>query len=379
MRALTGARLFTGDVFCDDAAVLIDGSRIAAVVMASDVPADADRLDLGGGVLAPGFIDVQVNGGGGVLFNADPTVDGIRRIAEAHRQFGTTGLLPTVISDAPSVTAAAIAATEGAIEAGVPGVLGVHVEGPFLNPDRRGVHAAWHIRLPEPDDLDLLAAPRRGKTLVTLAPEMVRPGTIARLAEAGVIVSLGHTEASYATMLEAFRAGASGITHLYNAMSQLGSREPGAVGAALQGPSVWSGIIADMHHVHPASLTLAARAKGGRVMLVTDAMPPVGTDDTCFRLYDDEIFVDGGACLTEEGRLAGSVLDMATALRNVMDYCAVPFDEALRMASRVPAAFLGLDTELGSIAPGFRADLVLLDDALRVRKTWIGGDDGATP
>ena len=371
--ALVGARVFDGERMRDGTAVVLESGRIAELRPVAGLPSGIERRSVAG-LLAPGFIDVQVNGGGGVLFNADPTVDAIRSIGAAHRRFGTTGFLPTFITDRREKMKAAIAAVRAALEAGVPGVLGIHLEGPFLNPARKGVHDDAFMRPIDDADIALLASLGRGRTLVTLAPEMVPPGAIARLAAAGVIVAAGHTAASYETIKAARRQGLTGFTHLFNAMPPLAGREPGPAGAALEDRECWCGIIADLHHVAPATLRLALAARGTeRTMLVTDAMPSVGTDLAHFDLLGQTIRRENGRLTTADGRLAGSDLDMASAVRNAVEHLGVSLDDALRMAARAPAAFLGLDRELGRIAPGFRADLVLLDDHLHVTETWIGG------
>lgn len=371
--ALVGARVFDGDRMHDDAAVVIEDGRVAALRAAAELPPDIE-LRAVSGLLAPGFVDVQVNGGGGVLFNAEPTVEAIRTIGAAHRRFGTTGFLPTFITDRREKMRAAVEAVRAALETGVPGVLGIHLEGPFLNPARKGVHDAAHIRAFEDADFALLTALGRGRTVVTLAPEMVPPGTVARLVTAGVIVAAGHTAASYETIQAARREGLTGFTHLFNAMPPLAARAPGPAGAALDDRESWCGIIADLHHVAPAVLRLALAARGtARTMLVTDAMPTVGTDRAQFDLLGQTIRREGGRLTAADGTLAGSDLDMATAVRNAVTHLGVSVEEALRMAARAPAAFLGLEGALGRIAPGCRADLVLLDAGLHVRETWIGG------
>jgi N-acetylglucosamine-6-phosphate deacetylase len=379
VQALVPDRLFTGDRMADGLAVLVEAGRVAAVVPrdALDPAIPARRLR---GLLAPGFVDTQVNGGGGVLFNDAPTPEALRRIGEAHRRFGTTAFLPTLISDRPDVMRRALEAAEAAVGAGLPGVLGIHLEGPFLSVERRGVHVAEAIRAPDRADLDLLTAPRRGLTMVTVAPETVGDDTIAQLARSGIIVSLGHTAADHGRTVSALRNGATGFTHLFNAMPPLAGRSPGPVGAALDDAHSWCGLIADLHHVHPASLGLAIRAKGpSRLMLVTDAMSTVGTDLPGFTLQGREILRKDGRLTAEDGTLAGSDLDMATAVRNCVRHLGVPLADALRMASLSPAAFLGLDREIGRIVPGYRADLVLLDDGIAVRGTWIAGEpDEAT-
>lgn len=371
--ALANARVLTDEGFRDDVAVLVENGRIAGLVPPEH--ADADQgLDLDGGFLLPGFIDVQVNGGGGVLFNDDPSVASIREIGRAHRRFGTTGFLPTLISDDLDVVSRAVKATQEAIESGVPGVLGIHIEGPFLNEARKGVHDETKLRWLDEDALGLLTSLKGGKTLVTLAPERTTPKIIRKLSQAGVIVSAGHTNGTYAEIRAALDHGLTGFTHLFNAMSQLTGREPGAVGAALDDANSWCGIIVDGHHVHPVVLRIAMRSKrADRFMLVTDAMPTVGAPHKAFRLQGRPISVADNMLVDENGRLAGSDIDMATAVRNAVSMLGVDLAQAARMASLYPATFLGLDHELGRIEPGCRADLVLVDEGLEVLETWIGG------
>lgn len=373
--ALVNARVLTEEGWHDDMAVVLDGEHIAALLPASDPSLqDMPRQDLGGALLLPGFIDVQVNGGGGVLFNEAPTVETIRRIGAAHRRYGTTGFLPTLISDDLDVMRAALTAVEQALEQGVPGVLGIHLEGPYLAPARKGVHDPKYFHVPGSEELALLCAPHRGIRLVTLAPDQVPLGSIRALVDAGVIVCAGHTAADYATTRAALDAGVRGFTHLFNAMTPLGSREPGVVGAALEDPGSWCGIIVDGHHVHPASLRVAIAAKArGKMLLVTDAMPPVGADSPEYVLNGETIIVKDGICQTAQGVLAGSALDMAGAVRNTVQMLGLPLDEAVRMASTWPADFLGLGATHGRIRPGCRADLLLLDDDYRVMQSWIGG------
>ncbi len=356
-------------------AVLVEGERIAAIVTLDDPRvASATPHDLGGRLLLPGFIDVQVNGGGGLLFNDAPTVDTLRGIAAAHRTFGTTGLLPTLITDTAEKMHAALDAVDAAIEQRVPGILGIHLEGPFLAPARKGIHDARLFRHPDADDLAMLAAKHRGRIMLTLAPEQVSTDVIRTLSEAGVIVVAGHTAADYATTRAALDAGICGFTHLYNAMTPLASREPGVVGAALDDPHSWCGLIVDGHHVHPASLRVAIAAKArGKCVLVTDAMPPVGSDDPSYTLNGQTIVARDGICQSEAGVLAGSALDMATGVRNLVEMVGLPLAEASRMASTYPAAWLGLGRTHGRLAAGYRADFAVLDDALVTRETWISG------
>lgn len=370
--ALVNGRVLIGREFVAAPAVIIEDGRIRSVE-SGDIPAGAAVLDLRGHILVPGFIDVQVNGGGDRLFNDDPSIETVAAIGRAHRQFGTTGFLPTLISDDTGKIAAAMDAARTAIAAGVPGILGVHIEGPFLNPAKKGIHDPTKLRPISNSDIDLLSRPTGGKTIVTLAPETVPMDAIRRLAAAGVIVSAGHTQATADQIFEALRNGLRGFTHLFNAMTQLGSREPGVVGAALYDQNSWCGIIADGHHVDPRVLKIALKAAPlRRFTLVTDAMPSVGGRKS-FVLNGEKISAAGGKCVNAQGTLAGSDLDMASAVRNAVSMLGVNLADALMMASANPAAFLGLDHELGQIAPGYRANLVLLDDRLHVVESWIDG------
>jgi N-acetylglucosamine-6-phosphate deacetylase len=372
--AIAASCVFDGIVSHRSAAVVIAGDRIEGVVQNAELPGDLPVYELPPDVwLAPGFIDLQVNGGGDVLFNDSPTPQTIRQIVAAHRRFGTTALLPTLISDSPAKMNAAIAAVEE-LSGLEPGVLGIHLEGPFLSPERAGVHAARYFRHPTANDLDIITAGRRGVTLVTLAPEQVPPDFIGKLARAGVRVALGHSMATYAQTREAIGAGLTGFTHLFNAMRGLDSREPGPIAAALDCADVWYGLIVDGVHVAPATLRLALRGRG-RPILVTDAMPPVGGTCASFTLNGEQISVRDGRCTRQDGRLAGSCLDMASAVRNCVRLLGVSLTDALCFASTHPAEFLGLDAKLGKIVAGMRADLVAIDcETLEVHHTWVAGE-----
>lgn len=353
------------------ATIHVEDGRIAALDPGISGPAD---IDLGGGWLVPGFIDTQVNGGGGVLFNDDISVEAIAAIGAAHARFGTTAFLPTLISDSPEKIAAALDAADAAIAAGVPGVVGVHIEGPFINADRRGIHEADSIRPLDADLAALLSRRRAGKVVLTVAPELVGAETIQALASAGVLVCAGHSNATYDEMQSAIEAGMRGVTHLFNAMSPLTHRAPGVVGAALDAPDLWCGLIVDNAHLHPATVRIAVRAKGpDRIMLVTDAMPAVGTGAESFTLQGKRIEVRDGVCTHADGTLAGSNLDMATAFRNTVAITGLPPEEVVRMSSESAAAFLGLSTR-GALVTGRRADWVVLDTRLHPRETWIGGE-----
>lgn len=373
--ALVNGRVLSDGGFEDGLAVVLGGARIAAVTPAADAALrDCEVVDLAGRLVLPGFIDAQVNGGGGVLFNGRPTVESIAEIGRVHRRFGTTSFLPTLVSDDLGVVADAIAATRDAIAAGVAGVLGLHIEGPFLNESRKGVHDASKIRDLDNEAFRLLTTPSGGRTLITLAPEKTTPQMIRALSDAGVIVSAGHSNASYAEVRAALENGLTGFTHLFNAMSPLTVREPGVVGAALEDDGSWCSIIVDGRHVDPVVLRLALRAKrADRFILVTDAMPTVGAEDDSFNLLGKTIVVRDGICVDEEGTLAGSNMDMATAIRNAVRLLELDLATAVRMASLYPAEFLGLADELGRIAPGYRANFVIADEALNVIETWIDG------
>jgi N-acetylglucosamine-6-phosphate deacetylase len=375
LTALVNGRILAGERIVSGQTVLLSQGRIEGVLCAADPRCrDAVTIDLEGHILLPGFIDVQVNGGGGVLFNDDPSLESIRAIGAAHRRFGTTGFLPTLISDDLDSIGQAIAAVQASLDAGLPGPLGIHIEGPFLNWARRGVHDPKHLRRLDNGVISLLRSLRGGRTVLTLAPEMTTTDMIAQLAASGVLISAGHSDANFAQTSAAIAHGVRGFTHLFNAMAPLAPREPGIVGAALFDENTWCGIIVDGHHVDPVMLKLALRCKRhDKFMLVTDAMPPVGSPEPSFVLQGRTIHVKDGVCRDENGTLAGTGLDMATAVRNAVSLLGLEIAEAARMASEYPAAFLGLDQELGRIAPGYRANLALLDDDLRVRRTWIEG------
>ncbi len=374
--ALRNGRVLAGENFRDDVAVLIEDGRITAVV-ASDDPAVAAaeaQVDLGGGWLLPGFIDAQVNGGGGALFNNQTDVDALRTMVAGHRRYGTTGMLPTLISDDAEVMARALQATREAIAAKVPGVLGIHLEGPYIAPARKGTHDAGKFRVPDADEVRMATSLDNGVTLITLAPERVPQETIRQMVANGAIVAAGHTAGTYDEIRVGLDAGITGFTHLYNAMSPLQGRDPGTVGAALEDADSWCGVIVDGVHVHPASLRVALAAKPrGKVFLVTDAMPMVGSDNPAFELYGEVITAVDGVVRNAAGALAGSALDMITAVRNTVGLLGLPLAEAARMASTYPAQFLGLADRYGQIAAGYQADFVLLDSDLQVQATWIAG------
>jgi len=375
LHAIAADHVFDGTAVHERAAVIVDGARIADLAPTTDLPRTISTRRLPEGAwLAPGFVDLQVNGGGDVLFNDQPTVEGICAIAAAHRRRGTTALLPTLISDSAEKMRLAMEAVNAAIGS-EPSILGLHLEGPYLSPEKPGVHDRSQIRPPSPGELAMLTAQRKGVLLVTLAPEVVPPKFIAQLVAAGIRVSLGHSMASYRQTRAAMAEGLSGFTHLFNAMRPLSSREGGPIAAALESPEAWYGLIADGVHVDPAMLRLALRGLG-HPMLVSDAMPPVGGSRSSFNLPGGSITAHEGCCVRDDGTLAGTVLDMASAVRNCVRLLGVSLPDALRFASAHPAAFLGLGQTLGHLVARSRADLVAFDPAdMTVLATWVAGHE----
>ncbi|MBO6540265.1 MAG: N-acetylglucosamine-6-phosphate deacetylase [Rhizobiaceae bacterium] len=375
LTAISGARLFDGIAFRDGHHLLVEDGRVAAIEPGEPAPG-AELVRLEGGIVAPGFVDVQVNGGGGILLNDDPTPQGLHRIAEAHRSFGTTALLPTLITDTKERTLAAI---EAVAATDIPGVVGLHLEGPHLDPARKGAHPAYLMRSLSDDDVALYAEARRrlGVLMITLSPAQASPEAVRKLVSAGVIVSLGHADCTADEADALFDAGAHGVTHLFNAMSGLSHREPGLVGAALARADVWGGIIADGHHVDPRVLTIALNAKQepGRLFIVSDAMALVGSEADVFPLHGRTVCRDrSGFCpklMLEDGTLAGSDIDMGSSVRFMVERMVVPVEDALRRATADPADFLGIGHMCGRFAQGSRSDFVHLSDSLLVQGVWL--------
>lgn len=373
--AVLADRIFDGHAWHAEAAVLIRGGRIVGLASYGEVPPDWPQTRLPAGTfLAPGFIDLQVNGGGGVLLNDQPTADGMRAIARAHRRYGTTACLPTLITDTREQVGAAVAAARAI--AGRDGVLGLHLEGPFISPKRLGVHRPDYVAQPNAGDLEALSdLAGAGRSLITLAPECVPAGFVRTLARSGLRISIGHSEASAADVMQAVADGATGVTHLFNAMPPLSARAPGIIGVALAEPRLTAGLIVDGIHVDPVSVRAAFAAKGAdRIALVTDAMPTVGTSLDHFDLMGRTVRRAGGRLTTEAGTLAGAHLDMASAVRNAVRLAQISLEDALRAASLTPARFLGLDHERGVLVPGARADFVALSQDLGVVATWLDGN-----
>ena len=370
--ALVSQRIFDGDQLWHEHAVLIDNGRVTDIVPRQDVPEGYPTRDVGDALVAPGFVDLQVNGGGGVLFNNDPSVAGIATICRAHAAYGTTSVMVTLITDTPDIRDTALAAGRDALAGGTPGYLGLHLEGPHLSLARKGTHDPDLIRPMDEADLAALCAAsgKFGLALTTIAPESVTPEQVSRLKEAGYVVSLGHTDVAASMVAPYTQAGVTMVTHLFNAMSQMGNREPGVVGAALDDGRIFCGLIADGFHVDP----VAMRAKNGpgRIFLVTDAMSTIGTQDDGFELNGRKVFRLGGRLTLADGTLAGADIDMLSCVRFTHERLGVSLTEALRMASRYPAEAIGAETK-GLLKPGFDADMVVLDAALSLHSTFIGG------
>lgn len=377
LAAVAAKRIFDGSAWHEDAALLFDAGRVHGIVGAQDVPAGVELSRARGVMLVPGFVDLQVNGGGGLLFNDDPSVGTIRTICAAHMRFGTTSLLPTLITDTRTATAAALEAGIAAARDGIPGFAGIHLEGPHLSVKRKGAHSAALVRPMDDDDLNALAnaRPALPALMITCAPESVTRGQVAALTEAGVKVSLGHSDCAYDTAVDYANAGASLVTHLFNAMSPLGHREPGLVGAALDSGVLHAGLISDGIHVHPAAMRAAIHAKLGpsRIFLVTDAMATIGTDLESFELNGRRVYRRDGRLTLEDGTLAGADIDMAASVRFLHHNVGVPLDVALAMASFNAADALGIDERKGALHAGADADFLELDDGLNVVCSWCAG------
>lgn len=364
-------QLFDGANFHNEAAICLEGESIAAIVPLRDAPVATPRLQ---GLLAPGLVDCQVNGGGGALLNETP--EALDVVCRTHARLGTTALMATLISDSSPRLYAAAHSIRRFYGTALPGLLGLHLEGPWLSTGKRGVHGAEHLRMFDEPDFALLELMAPMPVMVTVAPECVPPDDIARLAALGVRVSIGHTAADANVVSAALMAGATGFTHLFNAMPPLTARDPGPIGVALTEDTAWCGIILDGHHVSSTSALLALRSKPkGKLMLVSDAMPTVGSDLTAFDLDGQLIQRHGDRLETADGGFAGAHISLIDGVRYAVAQLGVPLGEALRMASLYPARFLGLGSQIGMLAAGYRADMLLLDPELNVQRVWIGGDE----
>ncbi|MTV49786.1 N-acetylglucosamine-6-phosphate deacetylase [Heliobacillus mobilis] len=375
--ALTNCTVYTGEEVLPDAAIIIRGSKIETIVSASKIPHNIPSYDLTGLIVAPGFIDIQVNGGGGYLFNNNLSLQVVKKIAEAHRRYGTTNMFVTLLTTSFEKMSKAVDVMEECVRGGMSSVLGVHLEGPYLHPRKAGVHDKQYIRRPDEEELCRLIEKDSLKTIrmMTVAPEMFEDRHLALLVKHGVILSAGHSMATYEQSVRAFSRGIQCVTHLFNAMSQFGSREPGLVGAWLaHGRGVYAGIIADGYHVHPTAIRIAKQLSDRKLFLVTDGTPPVGAIHRPFRLGNYTVISEKGKCVTQDGTLAGTALDMASAVRYCITEVKIPMDEALRMASTYVSELIGTDERLGKIKSSYDANIVIFDDAIDVKAVVFEGE-----
>jgi N-acetylglucosamine-6-phosphate deacetylase len=369
-RILSAPAIFDGETLLHHHVLVIEGDRIADLLPRAQAPAPTDLLD---GILVPAFLDLQVNGGAGHQIGPDTDLTALRLVCDTHRRLGCAGILPTLITDTPETTARVIDIAIKAKQTQIEGFLGLHLEGPHLDPRRKGAHAAHLIHPMQDSDMHRLcdAARQLPALMVTLAPEAATPAQIATLTRAGVIVSLGHSDCSFETATRAFKAGARAATHLFNAMSPLTSRAPGLTGAVLAGTAAAS-VIADGVHVHPASLRVALAARPKGLFLVSDAMAFAGTELTEITLNNRRILRRDGRLTLEDGTLAGADLTLAGAIHTLITQADTPPAHALHMASSLPAQIIGRSADLGCLAPGRRAEIVRLTPEWKLGGIWSG-------
>ena len=372
-QALIGAQLFSGKEFFDNRALLIDGENIIDIINEHDVPKNFEIQKLNGGILSPGFIDLQVNGGGGKLFNNSPDKESLNTIIEAHQHFGTTSIMPTVISDSLNVLKRCTTTISEEIENNK-SLLGVHIEGPFFNVKYRGVHQKQYINTINSDYLNLFENLKDFPVMLTLAPECISTKQLKHLKSLGFKILAGHTDASYDQLEEAIKYGLDGFTHLFNAMGQISAREPGVVGSALTFDNTAASVIVDLHHVHPSLIQMAYKQKPqGKLFFVSDSMATIHHGEPSFELYDEIVSESKGRIINSEGKLAGSSITQIDAIKNAYQSCNIPLNEALAMASRYPAEYLGVANYLGSLKSGYRADLTHFDLDFQVQNVWVAG------
>ena len=372
-QALIGAQLFSGKEFFDNRALLIDGENIIDIINEHDIPKNFEIQKLNGGILSPGFIDLQVNGGGGKLFNNSPDKESLNTIIEAHQHFGTTSIMPTVISDSLNVLKKCTTTISEEIENNK-SLLGVHIEGPFFNVKYRGVHQKQYINTINSDYLNLFESLKDFPVMLTLAPECISNKQLKHLKSLGFKILAGHTDASYDQLEEAIKYGLDGFTHLFNAMGQISAREPGVVGSALTFDNAAVSIIVDLHHVHPSLIQMAYKQKPqGKLFFVSDSMATIHHGEPSFELYDEIVSESRGRIINSEGKLAGSSITQIDAIKNAYQSCNIPLNEALAMASRYPAEYLGVANYLGSLKSGYRADLTHFDLDFQVQNVWVAG------
>ena len=372
-QALLGSQIFCGERFYDNHALLVEGKSIVDIVDKNNTPDNFNKIELDQGILAPGFIDLQVNGGGGVLFNNSPNKESLNTIIKAHQFFGTTSIMPTVISDSLEVLEQCIKTVTEEIKNNS-SLLGIHIEGPFFNTKYRGVHQKQYISAINSDYLNLFESLKGFPVMLTLAPECISSQQLKHLTSLGIKTLAGHSDASYDELDDAIKNGLDGFTHLFNAMGQISAREPGVVGSALHFENTFASIIVDLHHVHPSLIQLAYQLKPkGKLFFISDSMATINHGKPSFELYDEVVNESDGRLVNSEGKLAGSSITQIDAVKNVYQKCNIPLNQALAMASRYPAEYLGIENHLGSLKPGYRADLVHFDSNFKVHNVWVSG------
>ena len=372
-QALLGSQIFCGELFYDDHALLVDGKSIVDIVDKNNIPENFNKMELDQGILAPGFIDLQVNGGGGVLFNNSPNKESLNTIIKAHQFFGTTSVMPTVISDSLEVLEQCITTVTEEIKNNS-SLLGIHIEGPFFNTKYRGVHQKQYISTINSDYLNLFESLKGFPVMLTLAPECISSQQLKHLTSLGIKTLAGHSDASYDELDDAIKNGLDGFTHLFNAMGQISAREPGVVGSALHFENTFASIIVDLHHVHPSLIQLAYQLKPtGKLFFISDSMATINHGKPSFELYDEVVNESDGRLVNSEGKLAGSSITQIDAVKNAYQKCNIPLNQALAMASRYPAEYLGIANHLGFLKPGYRADLVHFDSNFKVHNAWVSG------
>ena len=372
-QALLGSQIFCGERFYDDHALLVEGKSIVDIVDKNNIPDNFNKIELDQGILAPGFIDLQVNGGGGVLFNNSPNKESLNTIIKAHQFFGTTSVMPTVISDSLEVLEQCIKTVTEEIKNNS-SLLGIHIEGPFFNIKYRGVHQKQYISTINSDYLNLFESLKGFPFMLTLAPECISSQQLKHLTSLGIKTLAGHSDATYDELDDAIKNGLDGFTHLFNAMGQISAREPGVVGSALHFENTFASIIVDLHHVHPSLIQLAYELKPtGKLFFISDSMATINHGKPSFELYDEVVNESDGRLVNSEGKLAGSSITQIDAVKNAYQKCNIPLNQALAMASRYPAEYLGIANHLGSLKPGYRADLVHFDSNFKVHNAWVSG------
>ena len=371
--ALKGARIFSGKEFFEKKALLLDGETILEIVDESKIPKDFETQKLNGGILSPGFIDLQVNGGGGKLFNNSPDKDSLNTIIEAHQHFGTTSIMPTVISDSLNVLQKCTDTVSNEINHNE-SLLGIHIEGPFFNVKYRGVHQKQYINTINATYMSLFETLDKFPVMLTLAPECISIKQLKSLKSLGFKILAGHTDANYDQLEEAVKYGLDGFTHLFNAMGQISAREPGVVGSALDFDEASASIIVDLHHVHPSLIQLSFKQKPkGKLFFVSDSMATINHGEPSFELYDEVVSESKGRIINSEGKLAGSSITQIDAIKNACQKCNIPIDSAISMATLYPAQYIGVSDYLGQLKQGYRADLAHFNSDFQIQNVWVAG------